>query len=638
MALLSFRNLTISFGDRPVLDQAQLTLESRERVCLIGRNGEGKSTLLRFLTGEIAPDGGEIERPPALKVSCLDQKVPDDMTGGVYDIIAEGLGERSARLLEYHRMIDRMDREPDNTALADALGDMESSLTLNDDWNIEHQVESLITRLEIDPAARFETLSGGLKRRVLLGRALVTEPDLLLLDEPTNHLDLPAIEWLEAFLVTLPCTLLFVTHDRSLVRKVATAILDLDRGKLTRWNCDYATYLERKAETLHAEARHWQVFDKKLAEEEIWIRKGIQARRTRNEGRVRALRKLRSERAERRDLQDTAKLAVQEGPTSGRKVITAKNVSYDWGDGEPVVRDFSTVVWRGDKIGLVGANGSGKSTLLRLLLGQLAPTDGEVVHGTSLEIAYFDQHRDQLDDRLSVMENVSPLSDTVTVGGKSKHILAYLRDFLFSPATARAPIRKLSGGERARVLLARLFARPANVIVMDEPTNDLDLETIELLEELLLQFDGTVLLVSHDREFLDHIVTSTYYLPGDGSVYESVDLAGALEAFARESEAGGKPSAAPPKPAAAPRKTDSDPPPKKLTQKEKTALAEWPRKIETMEAELEAIIAKLAAIPATSGGNRTEKLTATMKRLEAAIESAYAEWTQLEERSTADKS
>ncbi|MFP4357892.1 MAG: ATP-binding cassette domain-containing protein [Puniceicoccaceae bacterium] len=635
MALLSFRNLTISFGDRPVLEQAQLALESRERVCLIGRNGEGKSTLLRFLAGEIAPDSGEIERPPSLKVGHLDQKVPDAMAGGVYDIIAEGLGERSARLLEYHRMIDRLEREPGNTALAEALGDMESSLTLNEDWTIEHQVESLITRLEIDPTARFETLSGGLKRRVLLGRALVTGPDLLLLDEPTNHLDLPAIEWLEAFLATLPCTLLFVTHDRSLVRKVATAILDLDRGRLTRWNCGYETYLARKAEALHAEARHWQVFDKKLAEEEIWIRKGIQARRTRNEGRVRALRKLRSERAERRDLQDTAKLAVQEGQTSGRKVITAKNLSYDWGDGEPVVRDFSTVVWRGDKIGLVGANGSGKSTLLRLLLGQLAPTGGEVVHGTSLEIAYFDQHRDQLDERLSVMENVSPLSDTVTAGGRSKHILAYLRDFLFSPATARAPIRKLSGGERARVLLARLFARPANVIVMDEPTNDLDLETIELLEELLLQFDGTVLLVSHDREFLDHIVTSTFYLPGGGSVYESVDLAGALEAFARESEVGGKPRAAPAKTPAAPRRTDADASPKKLTPREKNALAGWPHRIETMEAELEEIVAKLAAVPAIPDRERTAELTAAMKGLEAAIESAYAEWTRLEERAGA---
>lgn len=631
--ILTLRNLTVAFGDRPVLENAALSVAKGERIGLLGRNGEGKSTLLNVLAGTIEPLKVEREAVPNLKVSLLDQRVPDDVQGTVFNVVATALGEQSARLQRYHELLAAVAADPADESLSDALHQQETELTLNDDWNLEHRIERLLSQLELDPQAPFATLSGGMKRRALLGRALVSEPDLLLLDEPTNHLDIPAIAWLERFLGNLPCAIVFVTHDRIFLQRMAQSLLDLDRGKLTRWDCDYASYLTRKADQLHAESVHWQAFDKKLAEEEVWIRKGIQARRTRNEGRVRALKKLRLERAERRDLQGKSSIEIQTANASGRKVMSVNELCFGWPEQAPLIENFSTTIWRGDKIGLVGPNGSGKTTLLQLLLGELKGNSGNVTHGTRLEIAYFDQKRAQLDDSLSVAENVSPHSENVTIDGKPRHILSYLRDFLFSPESARAPIRKLSGGERARVLLARLFAQPANVLVLDEPTNDLDLETIELLEERIVDFPGTVLLVSHDRAFLDNVVTHCFVLKGDGSVQERF---GGTETWLPEKTAAQQTSTTPPASPNPPPTTNALPAntstrKKPLSNKERQALRELPQLIERKESELEqwmqdmadpAFLAKRRITPAEAG----EKMAA----LENEIASAYQEWERLE--------
>ncbi|MGB0257666.1 MAG: ATP-binding cassette domain-containing protein, partial [Coraliomargarita sp.] len=521
MALLSYRNLAIAFSGPRLLDEAALTIEKRDRICLIGRNGEGKSTLLRILSGEQAPDKGQVEAIPDLRVAKLDQEVPDHLEGSVFDIVAAGLGKSAAVVADYHRIAHDYAENPDDTALAAKLDELQAQIDREDSWALENKVEAIIDRVELDADMTFSALSGGNKRRALLARALVTDPHILLLDEPTNHLDIPGIQWLEDFLRKTDIALLFVSHDRAFIRSVANRILDLDRGTLTKFNCDYETYLKRKSDLLDAQANQQAVFDKKLAEEEVWIRKGIQARRTRNEGRVRALFKMRKERAQRRNIIGTSNLQLNEAQLSGRKVIDVESIHYQW-DAKPLINDFSTTIWRGDKIGIVGLNGSGKTTLLNLLLKQLEPNSGSITHGTKLEVAYFDQHRAQLDESLSVMENVSPYSDTVKINGHNRHILTYLQDFLFTPHAARSPITKLSGGERARLLLARLFLQPANVLVLDEPTNDLDIETVELLEERLLEFDGTLLIVSHDRSFLNNVVTSTIALERNGQVREYV--------------------------------------------------------------------------------------------------------------------
>ncbi|MDQ8188348.1 ATP-binding cassette domain-containing protein [Pelagicoccus sp. SDUM812002] len=518
MALLTYRNLTVSFGGPRLLDDAGFTVQKRERICLIGRNGEGKSTLLRIIDGEINPDAGEIEAAPGLRIGKLDQEVPGHLEGTVFEIVAAGLGPAAETVAEYHRLAHEYDEGHDD-AIAERMDTLQEELDRTDGWSLEHKVESLLTRVELNGDTLFSSLSGGNKRRALLARALTLDPDILLLDEPTNHLDIPGIRWLEEFLRKSTISLLFVSHDRAFIRRVANRVLDLDRGQLTSWDCDYETYLSRKADLLAGEAKQQAVFDKKLAEEEVWIRKGIQARRTRNEGRVRSLEKMRIDRAKRRDIIGTSNLNFNEAKISGQKVITVDNISYDWGN-KPLIQNFSTVIWRGDKIGIVGLNGSGKTTMINLLLEKLQPQEGSVTSGTKLDVAYFDQHRAQLDETLSVAENVHPYGDMVTINGKSRHIITYLRDFLFTPETVRAPITKLSGGERARLLLARLFLQPANVLVLDEPTNDLDIETVELLEERLLEYPGTLLLVSHDRSFLDNVVTSTIALEGDGVVAE----------------------------------------------------------------------------------------------------------------------
>ena len=515
MQLLAYRNLSLSFGGPQLLDCAHLSIAKQERICLVGRNGSGKSSLLRLLNSELTPDKGEYECMPNLRIQKLDQHIPSELTGNVFDVVASGLGPAYKIVNEYNELLSKISETAQADHLLEALNRAESKMDTIDGWTLENKIERTLNRMDLEGSACFKSLSGGNKRRVLLARALVSDPHILLLDEPTNHLDIPAIAWLEKFLSKSNCALLFISHDRTFIAQVANRILDLDRGQLTSWNCNYETYLSRKAEHLAAEAKQAAVFDKKLAEEERWIRQGIQARRTRNEGRVRALHKMRVERRERREKIGTSQLRLNDAQLSGRKVIEVENLSYRWSE-QTGIQAFSTQIWRGDKVGITGRNGSGKTTLLKLLLRQLVPSSGTVTHGTQLEIAYFDQQRDQLDPHLNVAENLLASGDSVSINGKEKHILSYLQDFLFSPETARAPIRRLSGGERARLLLARLFLQPANLLVLDEPSNDLDLETLELLEERLLDYQGTLLIVSHDRAFLGNVVTSTLHISSKG--------------------------------------------------------------------------------------------------------------------------
>lgn len=630
--LLSYRNLTVSFGGPKLLDNAGITIAKRERICLLGRNGEGKSTLLRIINSEVEADKGEIEVIPGLRVGKLDQEVPATLDGTVFEVVAQGLGKAAETIAQYHHLLHELGERPDDESIGDQLDELQHELDQTDGWAIEHKVENILQRVELDGDQEFAALSGGNKRRALLAKALIAEPHILLLDEPTNHLDIPGIQWLEEFLRKSDIALLFVSHDRAFIQRVGNKILDLDRGQLTRWECDYDTYLERKAELLSGEAKQQAVFDKKLAEEEVWIRKGIQARRTRNEGRVRALKKMREERAERRNLQGKSKLDLGEAQLSGRKVITVDGVSYSWEEA-PLIQNFSTTLWRGDKIGIVGLNGSGKTTLLNLLLKKLEPNIGTVTHGTKLEVAYFDQHRDQLDEKLTVAENVHPAGEMVNINGKPRHILSYLQDFLFTPHTSRSPITKLSGGERARLLLAKLFIQPANVLVLDEPTNDLDIETVELLEERLLEYQGTLLLVSHDRSFLNNVVTSTIALEGKGQTEEYV---GGCEEWLKKQEAK-KASAKKPKAASnSPLTTPNSPLPaspqkRSLSNKEREALKTLPSQIETMEAELEKLSNLMASAdyyqdPASDLTGDAEKL----EKLESEILEAYETLERLE--------
>ncbi len=604
MALLSCQDLRIAFGGRPLLDDATLHIERGERIGLLGRNGEGKSTLLNIVAGTLLPDAGTIVRETGVRVALLDQQVPMGLQGTVDDIIRSGLH---------------------------AHGDE------------DHHVQRLCSLLDLDPWHPFDALSGGQKRRTLLGRALADEPDVLLLDEPTNHLDIESIEWLEGFLLRWTGSLLFVTHDRSFLQALSTRIVELDRGRLTSWACDYATYLERKDDLLAAEEKEWARFDRKLAQEEAWIRQSIKARRTRNEGRVRALERLRRERSERRDRVGTVRMDIQAAERTGTRVIVAEHLEWAWGD-EPLIRDFSTTLTRGDRVGIVGPNGAGKTTLLHLLLGELTPQAGVVKHGTSLQVAYFDQHRAQLDDDDTVAESVGFGSDHVNVGGEHRHVLSYLQDFLFSPERARQPVRVLSGGERNRLLLARLFTRPANVLVLDEPTNDLDTETLELLEARLLDFDGTVLVVSHDRRFLDNLCTSTLVFEGNGVVKEYAggytDWKRAVarrEALAREAVGDGRGEGRPrgaagrgAGPGAAPSPPER---PKKLSFAERREFEALPEKIEKLEGALSDLHDTMADPDFyKSDASAIRAATERVPELEAEIEVLMDRWAELGER------
>jgi ATP-binding cassette subfamily F protein uup len=623
MPILTFRNVVLTLGHPPLLDGISFSMERGERLCLIGRNGAGKSTLLRLIAGEIAPDDGLIERTQNLRVAQLEQEVPLGTTGSVYHVVAGGLGRLGELIERYHALAHAV--ADGDAAKMDELERCQHELEAGGGWALNQKVDTVLSRLQLDPDVDVTGLSGGVKRRVMLARALVSEPDLLLLDEPTNHLDIAAILWLEEFLLNWNGTLLFITHDRAFLQKLATRIIEIDRGKLFDFPGDYATYQKRKEALLADEEKHNALFDKKLAQEEVWIRQGIKARRTRNEGRVRALKKLREERAARRTRVGSARMTISEADRSGKLVAEAEHLGFDY-DGTVILRDLTTTITRGDKIGIIGPNGSGKTTLLRLLLGELAPTRGKLRLGTNLQVAYFDQYRAALDEEQTVQYNVGQGSDMVDVGTTRKHVLSYLQDFLFTPDRARQPVKALSGGERNRLLLARLFTRPSNVLVLDEPTNDLDTDTLDLLEELLIDYNGTVLLVSHDRAFLDHVVTSTLVFEGDSVVNEYV---GGYADWLRQRTI---PTAAHPvektraEPAAPTREK-----PKKLSHKEQRELDALPAQIETLEHERDALTGEMSQ--AKFYQQDKAAIAAAQARLEQInknLETAYARWEALE--------
>lgn len=624
MALLRLADVNVSFGAAPLLEQADFQIERGERVCLVGRNGSGKSTLLKVIAGELGVDDGIIQRTPSLRIGALPQDVPPELTGSIFAIAASGLGELGP-LLAKHQALSQQLAAGDNNCM-DELGKIQHALDAADGWTLGPRVEQVLSRLQLDPNQEFSALSGGVKRRVLLARALVIEPDLLLLDEPTNHLDIDAITWLEEFLLNYPGALMFVSHDRRFLQRLATRIVELDRGHLTSYPGDYETYLNRKAAELEAESTQDALFDKRLAQEEAWIRQGIKARRTRNEGRVRALKAMREERKQRRERQGAASLALQEAERSGRLVVEADSIRYSI-DNRLLINDFSTTILRGDKVGIVGPNGVGKTTLIRLLLGALKPDAGSIRLGTRLEVAYFDQLRHQLDEEASVVDNVAEGSDTVLVNGRPKHIIGYLQDFLFTPERSRTPVKVLSGGERARLLLAKLFTRPANLLVLDEPTNDLDIETLELLEGLLVEFNGTVLVVSHDRAFLDNICTNIIAFEGDGIVQ---DYVGGYQDWLRQRPApAAEPVTKQPVPAKQP--TRSQAPRTRMSYREKRELEELPQRIEQLEQEIGQLQEKLADPELYR--ERPEEVSQASSQLEALeqeLEVAFERWESLE--------
>lgn len=518
--LITLDNVSLAFGLDLLLDQIKFQIETRERICLIGRNGAGKSSLLKIIEGSLLPDSGTIWRKPNLRIARLSQELPQKNPLTVYEFVALGLQETGKLLAAYHTLTHRLEKNFSDADLK-KLEVLQHELDAKDAWRMEQEINTILNRLDLPPDRIVSELSGGWQRRAALAQALVISPELLLLDEPTNHLDVSAIQWLEEQLLAANVALLFITHDRALLKRLATRIIELDRGNLTSWPGDYDNFLRRKEEMLHAEAKQNALFDKKLAEEERWIRQGIKARRTRNEGRVRALEQLRKTRAERRELQGKVSFNLHEAEKSGQLVVEVKNISHQFND-KFLIKNFSTRIMRGDRIGLIGPNGVGKSTLLNILLGNLHPTTGTVTLGTKLQIAYFDQLREALDLEKTVAENVTHGTDFIELNGKRQHIIGYLSEFLFTPQRAMTPVKALSGGECNRLLLARLFSQPANVLVLDEPTNDLDIETLELLEELLSNFSGTLLIVSHDRAFLDNVVTSTFVFEGDGKIQEFV--------------------------------------------------------------------------------------------------------------------
>ena len=588
MSLISLKQVTLSVGGPPLLDAVDLRLEKGERVCLLGRNGEGKSTLLHLLADERGPDGGEIVREKGLRTGFMPQQVPTGLSGTVFEVVGGGLHD----------------------------GDADGR---------RHEVLEACTRAEVDPEAGFDTLSTGMQRRVLMARALVDDPQLLLLDEPTNHLDIDAIAWLESVIGRYQGAVVFVTHDRAFLRRTAQRIVELDRGRLRDWTCGYDTFLVRRDEALRVEEEQRAEFDRKLAQEEIWIRQGVRERRTRNEGRVRELLKMRNERRDRRERQSDASFRIQDAERSGRLVLRAEGLTFGYGD-TPIVNNVATTLMRGDRVGIVGRNGCGKTTLLKLLLGQLTPDAGTVRIGTNIEIAYFDQRRAQLDEDKTVLENVTGGNETLIIGGRAVHAMTYLKQFLFTPDRARTPITRLSGGERNRLLLAKLFTQPANLLVLDEPTNDLDLETLELLEELLLDFEGTVLLVSHDREFLDRVATGTLVFTGAGQVVESVG------GWSDWVKAGGSATTTRQKTAKTPKpERAAKPKARKLTWKETRELEDLPARLEQAEAERDALHGRLADPNLYKvSGTVVAELTEQLETQEIELAALYTRWEELE--------
>ncbi|MFG3452796.1 ATP-binding cassette domain-containing protein [Stutzerimonas stutzeri] len=635
MTLLKLTNVSLAYGNNPLLDGVSWQIARGERVCIIGRNGTGKSSMLSLVKGSQLPDDGEIWRAPGLKIGELPQELPLADARTVFDVVAEGLAGVGQLLADYHHLSQNIQNEAD----LDKLMHVQQELEAKDGWRLQQLVDSTLSRLQLPADKTLAELSGGWRRRVLLAQALVSEPDLLLLDEPTNHLDIGAIAWLEEALMGFNGAVLFITHDRAFLQNLATRILELDRGHMIDWNGDYASFLVHKEQQMAAEETANALFDKKLAQEEVWIRQGIKARRTRNEGRVRALKALRAERSERREHQGKANIQIDAAEKSGKQVIVVEHASFAHPGGEPLIRDFSMVLQRGDRIGLLGANGTGKTTLLKLLLGDLQPTSGKVEAGTRLEVAYFDQLRHQLELEKTVIDNVAEGRDFITIDGQSRHVLSYLGDFLFSPQRARTPVKALSGGERARLLLAKLFSKPANLLVLDEPTNDLDVETLELLEEVLLAFQGTVLMVSHDRAFLDNVVTSTLVFEGNGVVREYVGgyqdwlrqggsprLLGVAEAKETKEEKAETAQAKPATAAAEPAPTK-----KKLSYKVQRELEALPAKIDAVEKNIAAVQAEIAE-PAfyQQTPERTGETIARLDALQAELDELLERWAELE--------
>jgi ATP-binding cassette subfamily F protein uup len=617
--LISLDNICLAYGLEPLLDKIKLQITDGERICLIGRNGAGKSSLMKIIEGVVLPDSGSVWRKPQLRLARLAQELPQDLTCTVYEFVAQGLAETGKLLADYHSLTHRLTEHTTQKDLAQ-LEQLQHQIDVKNGWQFEQQIKTILTRLELNPDQTMNTLSGGWQRRAALAQALVITPELLLLDEPTNHLDIAAIQWLEEQLIGFGVALLFITHDRALLQRLATRIIELDRGQLTSWPGDYQNFLRRKEEMLHAEGKQNADFDKKLKQEEVWIRQGIKARRTRNEGRVRALEAMRALRAKRREVQAKASFSMNEAESSGQLVIEAKDISHRFGD-QAIIKHFSIRIMRGDRIGLLGPNGVGKSTLLKILLGNLKPDEGIVTQGTKLQIAYFDQLREALNLEKTVAENVVEGRDTVEIAGRNLHIISYLSDFLFTPARALTPVKALSGGECNRLLLAKLFSQPANLLVMDEPTNDLDIETLELLEDLIGNFQGTILLVSHDRMFLDNVVTSTLVFDGKGHITEYMGgykdvppLPTPIKQTAQKSE-----------PKIEKIKT-------KLSFKEQKELDELPHKIETLEAlQLELQHQFSSAEFYKQNPADIAKATARLKQLQANLEAAYRRWAELDE-------
>ncbi|EIJ43862.1 ATPase component of ABC transporters with duplicated ATPase domain [Beggiatoa alba B18LD] len=631
MLLISLDKVSIAYGHVALLDNVELRVDTGEKICLIGRNGEGKSTLLKIIGGTIKPDQGRVERQNNCRIAYLTQEPEFDEQDTIFHAVAKGLGAVGELMESYHTLTQALTHQVSDELLTQ-LEKVQHQLEAQDGWSLEQKVETVLSRLELPADKKIFELSGGWKRRVALAQILIQEPDLLLLDEPTNHLDIEAIDWLEEVLINFKGGLLFVSHDRRFMQRVANRIIELDRGKLTSYPASYDAYLELKEANLAAEATQNAKFDKVLAQEEVWIRQGIKARRTRNEGRVRALKKLREERKQRREKMGTVRLNLDQGDTSGKIVIEADRINKDYA-GKSIIKDFSTVIFRGDRIGLIGANGAGKTTLLKTLLGELTPDSGSIKHGTKLSVLYFDQLRTQLNPEQSVFDVVSEGQDFIEINGQRKHVMSYLADFLFPPARARSPVKSLSGGERNRLLLARLFTKPANVLVLDEPTNDLDVESLELLEELLADYTGTLLLVSHDRRFLDNVVTSTLVFEGNGKIAEYV---GGYEDWLYQRPASIESVKLPKKAEKVPEpaKTSISAPTKgrKLSYKEQRELDELPLKVEQLEKELQALQLVMSdAAFYRKPSTEINATTAKVQQLETELAAVYARWEALEQ-------
>ncbi|PSY65149.1 ABC transporter ATP-binding protein [Escherichia sp. 20412-1] len=629
MSLISMHGAWLSFSDAPLLDNAELHIEDNERVCLVGRNGAGKSTLMKILNREQGLDDGRIIYEQDLIVARLQQDPPRNVEGSVYDFVAEGIEEQAEYLKRYHDISRLVMNDPSEKNLNE-LAKVQEQLDHHNLWQLENRINEVLAQLGLDPNAALSSLSGGWLRKAALGRALVSNPRVLLLDEPTNHLDIETIDWLEGFLKTFNGTIIFISHDRSFIRNMATRIVDLDRGKLVTYPGNYDQYLLEKEEALRVEELQNAEFDRKLAQEEVWIRQGIKARRTRNEGRVRALKAMRRERSQRREVMGTAKMQVEEASRSGKIVFEIEDVCYQV-EGKQLVKDFSAQVQRGDKIALIGPNGCGKTTLLKLMLGQLQPDSGRIHVGTKLEVAYFDQHRAELDPDKTVMDNLAEGKQEVMVNGKPRHVLGYLQDFLFHPKRAMTPVRALSGGERNRLLLARLFLKPSNLLILDEPTNDLDVETLELLEELIDSYQGTVLLVSHDRQFVDNTVTECWIFEGEGKIGRYVggyhDARGQQEQYVALKQPAVKKTEEVPVPKAETVKRSTS----KLSYKLQRELEQLPQLLEELEAKLEALQAQVADASFFSQSHEhTQKVLANLAAAEQELEQAFERWEYLE--------